>query len=80
MQKVRQEIIEDESLSELPNGALMISLAKAIKLIHITWNVKNEELFGLNVLYIDAGIIYHQDAGFCAFFWNNVLLERMIKL
>jgi len=51
LQKVRQEIIEDESLSALPNGALMISLAKAIKLIHITWNVKNEELFGLNVLY-----------------------------
>jgi len=39
----KDEIIEDEDeLLELKNGSILISMAKAIKLINMTWNMEKD--------------------------------------
>jgi hypothetical protein len=58
-------IQEEEETPELPNGSLMVNLATAIQLIDTTWSVKQEKIFMKNEPYIDVGIIYHQQDGYC---------------
>jgi len=42
--EVKDEIIEDkDELLELENGFILVSMAKAIKLINMTWNMPQKE-------------------------------------
>ncbi|CAF1348901.1 unnamed protein product [Rotaria sordida] len=74
LQNVRKEIMDDESFMEL-DGGIQVSLANNIKLLDLTWNIKEEEeLFQKNTAFIQLGIIHHHEAGHC------LVLKQCINL
>jgi hypothetical protein len=62
--EVKDEIIEDkDELLELENGFILVSMAKAIKLINITWNIPHKgdsEGDGDTSSYVDVAVIRYE--------------------
>jgi hypothetical protein len=57
--RVAETLIKDNSISELREGTLMLNFIKSIRRINVIWNITEDNSF------IDAGIIYRPDVGFC---------------
>ncbi|CAF1254613.1 unnamed protein product [Rotaria sordida] len=57
--RIAETLIKDNSISGLRGGAVMLDVIKSIHRINVIWNITEENSF------IDAGIIYRPDVGFC---------------